>query len=128
MSFRRQFSRFFGVGVLATALDYTVMICARELAGLEPVWAALLGYCCGGLISYSMNRRHTFKSDRTHSETGWRFAIVMGAGFCLTGVAMDVFTGPAGLAYVPARVVTTGLVFLMNFAAHRSWTFRDRAA
>lgn len=127
MSLRRELPRFFGFGLVSTLLDYAVMIFCREAGGLDPVWAALLGYCCGGVLSYAMNRRHTFATDRTHLEAGWRFAIVMAIGFALTGACMALFADALAVPFVLARIVTTGLVFCWNFFAHRSWTFARRA-
>jgi putative flippase GtrA len=45
-------------------------------------------------------------------------------GFGLTGVLMHAFTRVLGAPYLPAQVVTTGIVLLWSFAAHRIWTFR----
>ncbi|HVB89011.1 MAG TPA: GtrA family protein [Beijerinckiaceae bacterium] len=123
MSIRRQFPRFLNVGVVSTALDYLVMVLSRRVAGLDPVVAALAGYCCGGLLSYVLNRRHTFSTQRSHMEAGWRFAVVMGVGFALTGILMALLADKFGLPYVPARLVTTAVVFIWNFLAHRMWTF-----
>ena len=94
--------------------------------GLGAVAAALAGYCVGGLVSYLLNRRHTFDTERTHVEAGWRFFAVMVVGFTLTGFVMQFLVNYLGAPYVPARVVTTGVVFVWNFAAHKLWTFADR--
>ena len=128
MSLHRQLSAFLGVGVVATLTDYGTMIGLRQGFGIGPVVAALAGYCLGGIVSYLLNRRHTFATDRTHVEAGWRFAAVMAVGFTLTGIIMELLTNMLGAPYVPARIVTTGVVFVWNFIAHKLWTFGERPA
>lgn len=124
MSLRRQFSKFFLVGLIATALQYAVLVGLKELAHIPVVPASLSGYLAGGLLNYILNRRHTFESDRPHAEAGWRFAAVMCVGFFLTWGFMRLFVVAWGAPYLPAQVVTSGLVLIWNFGAHRLWTFR----
>jgi putative flippase GtrA len=127
MSLPRQFTAFALVGVLATALHYAVLIALVELAQWRAVPAALVGYVAGGVVSYILNRRRTFESDRPHGEATWRFALVAFVGFCLTYVSMKVFVDRLGAPYLPAQVATTCLVMFVSFAANRSWTFRPRS-
>src|SRR5690606_11501921 len=102
---------------------YAALIGLVELFGVAAAPAAVAGYACGGLVSYLLNRRRTFDSDRPHFEAGWRFAAVMCVGFGLTYVLMKLFVDRLGAPYLPAQIVTTGLVFFWNFAAHKWWTF-----
>jgi putative flippase GtrA len=115
---------FVGVGILAAVAHYGVLIGLVEAGGFDPVPATLLGYVAGGLVSYGLNRRLTYASDRPHGEAGWRFAVVAAVGFALTGGFMHVFTHWLGAPYLPAQLVTTGIVLVWSFLAHKLWTFR----
>jgi putative flippase GtrA len=119
----RQISLFFGVGVLAVIVQYGLLVSLVELAHWPAVPATLVGYTGGGILSYLMNRRHTFASERPHSEATWRFGLVALIGFSLTGVIMYGLVDELGAPYLPAQVATTGMVFFWNFAAHRGFTF-----
>jgi putative flippase GtrA len=119
MSLPRQFSIFFSIGLIATLIDYSTMIGLHELIGLPAVAASLCGYLLGGLISYTLNRKHTFQTDRSHAEAGLRFFAVMVCCFILTGVLMHVLVVP----YIFARIGTTGTIFFINFTTHKLWTF-----
>ena len=123
----RQFTAFFGVGVLAAVVHYGVLIGLVEGAAVDPVPATLMGYVAGGLVSYGLNRRLTYASDRPHGEAGWRFAVVAAVGFVLTWGFMHAFTRWLGAPYLPAQVVTTGIVLFWSFLAHKLWTFRGGA-
>lgn len=120
----RQLRSFVGVGLVCTALHYMVLISLVQGAGLPPVPATLVGFCVGGLLSYLLNRRHTFGSERPHEEAAWRFALVAGVAFGLTWLLMRLFVERWHAPYLPAQVVTTGLVMVWTFAANRLWTFR----
>ncbi len=123
----RQLGSFAGVGALATALHYSVLIGLVQLAGLSPVPAALCGFTLGGVLSYRFNRRHTFGSERPHEEAVWRFALVAGVAFVLTYAFMRVMVESWRVRYLSAQVVTTGIVMVWTFAANKLWTFRGEA-
>ncbi|CAN2532819.1 hypothetical+protein [Methylocapsa aurea] len=124
MPLPRQLSVFALVGVVATTLHYAVLVGLVELAAWAPVPGALAGYLSGGIVSYFLNRRHTFASDRPHEETTWRFALVAFVGFCLTYGFMGLFVDRMGAPYLPAQIVTTGVVFFWSYLGNRLWTFR----
>ncbi len=120
----RQLRSFVGVGALATALHYGVLIGLVQLAGVAPVPAALCGFTAGGVMSYRLNRRHTFGSERPHEEAIWRFTLVAGVAFALTYALMRAMVEGWLIPYLPAQVATTGLVMIWTFAANKLWTFR----
>lgn len=120
-----QFLSFFGVSVVSTLAHYAALIGLVEIGGVSAIPAALAGYCLGGALSYWLNRTRTFRSDRPHAEAGWRFAVVMAVGFLLTLGLMKLFVERMGLPYLPAQIVTTGVVFGWNFVAHKWWTFGE---
>ncbi|KLK93767.1 polysaccharide synthesis protein GtrA [Microvirga vignae] len=119
----RQFAAFFGVGLAAAVAHYGLLILLVEGGGYHPVPATLAGYIAGGLVSYVLNRRHTYQSSRPHREATWRFAAVAFVGFLLTWFLMHAFTVWIGGPYLPAQVITTGVVMLWSFLAHKIWTF-----
>jgi putative flippase GtrA len=123
---RRQFSAFALVGVVAAIAHYGTLAILVETGLVLPVRAALAGYVVGALTSYALNHRYAFQSDRPHVEAGWRFAVVAGIGFVLTGFFMDVFHNRWDLHYLLSQGMTTGIVLFWSFLAHRLWTFRPQ--
>ncbi len=83
---------------------------------VDPVPATLMGYTLGSLVSYLLNRRHTYKSERPHREAVWRFALVALSGFVLTGLIMALFTKILGLPYLPSQVATTLIRAVLAFS------------
>ena len=121
----RQVSAFFGVGIAAAIVHYGLLVSLVEGYRMDAVRATLVGYVGGGIVSYLLNRRHTYASDRPHREASWRFALVALVGFGLTWAFMALFVRAFGAPYLPAQVVTTAIVLVWSFVAHKLWTFRE---
>jgi len=125
-SLPRQFVAYALVGAVSTFFHYCLLAALVEIAGWRPVPAALAGYVLGGVISYALNRRHVFDSDRSHGEAGWRFALVASLGFICTYALMRLFVERWGAPYFAGQAVTTVLVMFLSFALNRLWTFGAR--
>jgi putative flippase GtrA len=74
-------------------------------------------------VSYLLNRRHTYASGRPHAEAGWRFALVATVGFGLTWAIMHGLVERFGAPYLPAQLLTTGIVLVWSFFAHKLFSF-----
>ena len=118
-----QFRRFLAVGSGVTALDYLVMIVSVQWLGLGSVLASGLGFCVGSLANYLFNRYYTFRSSLPHGKAMLRFLVVIATGLGWTLLLMHVLTAYAGLPYLPARVLTTGLVMFWHFGGNALWSF-----
>lgn len=119
----RQIIAFTGVGVVAAIVHYGLLVGLVELGAWRAVQATLVGYIGGGVVSYWLNRALTYRSDRSHAQAGWRFAVVAAVGFCITYGVMYVLVERLGLPYLPAQIGTTLIVLFWSFVAHRLWTF-----
>ena len=118
-----QFRRFLKVGAGVTALDYLVMIVCVQWLDMGSVLASGLGFTVGSLANYLFNRYYTFRSSTPHGTALFRFLVVIGSGLGITLLLMHWFTKSWGLPYLPARVLTTGLVLFWHFAGNAFWSF-----
>jgi putative flippase GtrA len=121
----RQVVAFFGVGVIAAVAHYGMLIGLVETGAMAVIPATLVGYGLGGIVSYALNRLMTFEATRSHRQAGWRFAVVAGVGFGLTWLLMSLIHGRWGLPYLAAQVLTTGVVLVWSFLAHKYWSFGE---
>lgn len=126
MNIATQFALFSAAGVFAAIGHYGTLIGLSELAGVRPVPASLAGFLVGGVISYTLNYRFTFRSTKQHGEALTKFLAVAAIGFLLNGAVMAAFTGPGGVHYLLAQLVATGVVLLWTFSCNRFWTFREK--
>lgn len=122
----RQIVAFFGVGIVAAITHYGTLIGLVETGAMAVIPATLVGYVLGGGVSYALNRLMTFEATRSHAEAGWRFAVVAGVGFGLTWLLMSLIHGRWGMPYLLAQIVTTGIVLVWSFLAHKYWSFGER--
>ncbi len=121
----RQFATFSSVGLAAAVVHYGALVLLVQTDFADPVGANLAAYVLGGIVSYSLNRQFAFRSQRPHSHAVWRFAVVAGVGFLLTGILTYWFHHRLGLHYLLAAVMTSCVVLFWSFVANRLWTFPD---
>ncbi len=118
-----QILAFTSVGVGAAIVHYGLLVGLVELGRWRAVPATLVGYVGGGIVSYWLNRTHTYRSDRPHDEAGWRFAVVAAVGFGITYGVMHVLVERLALPYFPSQIATTLVVLVWSFVAHKYWSF-----
>jgi putative flippase GtrA len=116
-----QFGGFAGVGAVATALQYVVLV-SLVTAGLSPVVGSSIGFCLSALVNYYLNHRFTFQSTALHRDAIPRFAAMAFAGLLLNAALMAVLT--PWVHYLVAQVIATGTVLVFNFCVSRLWTFK----
>ena len=85
----------------------------------------MTGYTVGGFVSYALNRKFTYDTARSHAAAAWRFAVVAGIGLIITWAFMALFHRQFGWHYVLSQLITTGIVMMWSFFAHKYWTFVD---
>lgn len=115
---------FVAVGTVATAVQYLVLVVGVELAAWPATIASCLGYGLSSTLNYWLNYHVTFRSRASHRIAAARFALVAMTGLGLNAGAMLLFEGVAGLHYMAAQLLATGLTLLWNYTASRFWTFR----
>lgn len=128
-----RFARFLAVGAAGTLLDFSILT-VLKLAGLPTLIANSLSFTAGLLNNFTWNRLWTF-SDSVHTD--WRRQLAQYAFISLIGLALNnlillslegvfgAWLGSAQWAYLPAKVVATGVVVFWNYFANRSWTFKN---
>lgn len=119
-----RFGRFLVVGLIATGVQYLVLVIGVEALGARPASASAAGFVLGAVVGYLLNRSYTFRSRLGHAVGAARFATVAAVGLLGNVLFMALLTGYLHLHYVLAQVLTTGVVMLWNFAANALWTFR----
>ena len=120
------FGRFLVVGGVSTAVHYVVLAAVVELLGGSAVFGSGVGFAVGAVVSYLLNRSHTFRSDAPHAQAIARFVVVLGVGLGLNLLLMQWFTASWGWPYLLAQMLTTGLVLFWHFAGHALWSFTHR--
>ena len=128
-----RFARFLTVGAVGTVLDFSILTLLK-LAGLPTLFANSISFTAGLLNNFTWNRLWTF-GDSVKAD--WRrqlaqFTLVSLAGLALNNLIVlslegvfGAMLGSAQWAYLPAKVIATGVVVFWNYFANRMWTFRS---
>jgi putative flippase GtrA len=119
----QQFISFAGVGVVATGLQYGVLIVAVEWLHMNAVLGSCSGFVVSAALNYWLNYHFTFRSQKSHAVAGSRFSIVAAVGLALNAGAMAALVELFKWPYVLAQLVTTALVLLWTFLGNRVWSF-----
>ena len=111
--------------LVATALDYAVMIACVSLFGLTPVWGTVLGALCGAVTNFTLGRRWVFAAQGG-SVVGQALRYALVSGVSLLGNAGAVWLlGRTGMHYIVARVLGSIVVGIgWNFPMHKFFVFR----
>lgn len=120
-----RFLKFSSVGVIATTMQYLILIAVTESGLAGPVVASTLGYAIGGIVSYTLNYYYTFASNKRHAETMSKFLLVALIGLFFNGLIMSYCTHSLQLNYLISQVIATSLVLLWNFTANQVWSFNE---
>lgn len=112
---------------LAAAVDFGLLVAMVEFARWNPVWAAVVSYCAGGVVQYVLCAIWVFPYAPRNAALGFFYFTVLSlVGLLITWVTMSVAHGVAGMHYVTAKIVSLGLSFGWNFLSRKYWLFRKR--
>jgi putative flippase GtrA len=120
----QQFIVFAGVGGVATAAQYVVLIVSVEVAGIHPVLASTAGRVIGILTNYALSYAITFRSKASHLKALSKFLSLAAIGLCINWLIMAAGTSWLGLHYLATQVISTVLLLFFNYVVSRVWVFR----
>jgi putative flippase GtrA len=114
--------------LIATIVDYLVMIAAVEVLSVSPVLATVLGATSGAIVNFRLGRNWTFgaTSERASSQA-WRYGLVSATSLALNALGVYVLASLLGVHYLVARLGTGLAVSLFwNFPLQRRFVFAAR--
>ncbi len=114
--------------VVATALDFAVMISAVSLAGLSPVVGTVLGAGSGAVTNFLLGRNWAFEARHSPpAGQAVRYVFVSATSLGLNASGEWLLTAVLGMQYVMARVIVAAAVSLLwNFPLQRYFVFAPR--
>ncbi|MDB4935682.1 MAG: hypothetical protein JWP87_2654 [Labilithrix sp.] len=113
--------------LIATGVDFAVMIALVELAALPPPLATVIAAICGGVTNFTLARTWAFRSVHTGTLSGqaMRYAVVSFGGALLNGALVALVLAAAAVPYVLARIVVSAAVSVAyTFPMHTRIVFR----
>jgi putative flippase GtrA len=120
------FIKFLGIGAIATIIQYIIFIVLVELSSLTIVLASGLGYGVSSIFNYLMNYHYTFSSDAKHKVAALKFTLVALVGLSLNSLLMYLLVELFNVHYIISQIMVTGIILVVNFFAHKLWTFQTK--
>ncbi len=121
----RQFLRFLSVGLLNTGTTLGLIFCLIHFVHLAPLVANFLGYAAGISVSFTLNRRWTFKDQGSLTATGLRFLGAAGVSYLLNVIAIENALRLFAISIYPAQVVGNMVYTAAFFLLCRLWVFSN---
>ncbi|MGQ3355551.1 MAG: GtrA family protein [Phreatobacter sp.] len=110
-----------GIGV---STDYLVYYASLHF-GLWYQYANVLGYGCGTVVSFFLNRVITFGTTNRTAQRFALFVMVAAVGFTASAVMLWVLVAQLSVDATIAKLLTLPVVVAIQFLLNRSITFRD---
>ena len=130
-SLRREFAKYFIIGVSAVALDMASIFVLRNYLHLRPVGAVIINQPFLLLYVFALNKYWAFKAQGITRQQMIRFLIVAGMNYIIAPVWMWLFTEVLIISllgvkydYLLVRLANVALAVAWNFFVDNSWVYK----
>lgn len=117
--------KFCVTGGLNTVIDLAVTIVLNSLLHVNINLAKPIGYICGMVNSFVMNKKWTFKTkDSATKKELVKFVLV---NVCMLGLSLlliNIFKSTLQIGDAFANILSTGIVMVINFLVSNFWVFK----
>ncbi|MEQ8707537.1 MAG: GtrA family protein [Rhodospirillales bacterium] len=129
MKLFQSFSQYSGAAIGSAATDYLTFWLVLSLTGV-PVLAQALARISGGILSFLINRKWSFRRDKPDLVLwdGGRFLALYGVSYALSIGLFLLLTKQSGYAPLTAKIISDSTCFIFNFFAMKHFVFRTAKA
>ena len=121
----KQFFLFCVNGVINTLANFVVFLIFLKVMVLPALAAGGLGFFCGAVVGYSLNRRFTFNSNVNYSNGAIAYLLVQLFCLAIHLVVMYFCINLASFRPAAAQVAGIAVTTLINFFLVRWLVFRS---
>lgn len=118
----KQFGRFSFVGIINTAIGYTVII-AGVTFGFSPYESNFAGYLAGVVCSFFLNKTFVFASREHGAKRFGRFVVVFAVSYFMNLVVLHISL-QVGAGDIAAQLWAGGCYLIVMFLLSRLWIFK----
>ncbi len=127
-SIRKEFTKYFIIGVSAVVLDIGTLYLLKEFLHLQPVVAVIINQAF--LINYVffLNKHWAFKSKGVTHKQMVRFYILALVNYGISVAWMYWFNERLDWQYLIVRIANVALSVAWNFLLYKYWVYREATA
>lgn len=120
---RRQFGRYFTVGITTFGLDLGSLIVLKERLNFTPLSAVILNQLLVIAFNFNLNKHWSFKEVPFSHKQLWKYLVLIGFNYFFSVAAMFVFNEHMGIDYRLVRVGSIGVMVIWNFLIYKYWVY-----
>ncbi|MEK7623454.1 MAG: GtrA family protein [Patescibacteria group bacterium] len=126
-SLRRQFAKYFLVGISGFVLDLGSLIFFKRVLGLGATTAVVLNQPIVLVYNFALNKWWSF---RNHALPHWqlvRYLCIAGGNYIFSVTAMHLLHDQMSIDYRLARVMTVAAMVPVNFWLYKHWVYTEKS-
>ncbi len=121
---RERFICFLIIGILSTLVDAGFLFVLTEYYGIWYLWSATASYCCGILVSYTLNRYYTFYDRSRHYLAQFSlFTMISVSSLAINLIIIFIAVDFFAVHYLVGKGLAVGISFLLNYIGQSRITF-----
>ena len=115
-----QIIRFGIVGVIATALDFGVLVVLKELLNMDVLIASAISFCVSVAVNYILSMAFVFKSKNENKVKEFIVFILLSiGGLCLNQLILWVGVRFTSVYYLVVKIFALVIVPIYNFVTRK---------
>lgn len=121
-----QFTKFVGVGIIGTLIDYSTFFVISLLTD-KYLFATITGVIFGACVNFYLNKKFTFKNDdKRIIRQLLLYSITVSTYLLLTSGLMMLFVEMFGINKLISRVITIGVATPINYLLNKFIVYRTK--
>ena len=124
-SLRRQFAKYFIIGISGVILDMVTLVLFKEVFGIAPTIAVIVNQIL--LLSYNfyLNKNWSFREKSMPHKQIARFLILALGNYIFSVGAMYIFNHVLDFDYRLVRLATIAIMVSWNFLLYKYWVYKS---
>ena len=127
LSAKKQFLKYFIIGVSGVFLDITTLYLLKEHFGFRPVSAVILNQVLILNYVFFLNKSWSFGSKGATRQQMAKFYILAGFNYIFSVIWMWILNEKFLVNYLLARVINIALAVSWNFLLYKFWVFKNNS-
>jgi putative flippase GtrA len=123
-SVKRQFAKYFVVGVSGLVIDFTIMVMIKEVFDVRSAWAAAVSQIFSIAFIFTANKYWSFQNQHQTRAQMFRYSLVLAFDSIYAVAAMHFFSDVLGFDYRLVRLASIALMVVWNFFLYKYFVYR----
>lgn len=125
---RKEFVKYFIVGITSFVIDMSLLISLKEYAHLPATLAVVIDQCIIIGYNFLLNKYWSFRNRAMPHWQFIRYILLFTFNFFVSVLAMHVFHDRIGFDYRLVRIGTIAIMVSYNFLLYKFWVYKHESS